>query len=107
MIGCAVIRQGAGPALHKPAPDMRSCTLAPAGTCILFGDACGAVVMQAAAEGQPCAVLGQKMASDGSGMRHLNAPFHGTDRSEGGYFVCWTALLTDPTKLGIWLASLF
>jgi 3-oxoacyl-[acyl-carrier-protein] synthase III len=56
-------------------------TLPPAGTCILFGDGCGAVVVQAAAEGEACALRGHKMASDGGGMRHLNAPFHAASDS--------------------------
>ncbi len=36
-----------------------------AGTCILFGDGCGAVVMTAAPEGEPCCLLGLDMHSDG------------------------------------------
>ena len=40
-----------------------------AGTCILFGDGCGAVVLTAQ-EGQ-CGLLGVHMASDGLGQRHL------------------------------------
>lgn len=50
-----------------------------AGTCILFGDGCGAVVVQSAADGAPDSLLGHKMASDGGGMRYLNAPFRGSD----------------------------
>jgi 3-oxoacyl-[acyl-carrier-protein] synthase-3 len=48
------------------------------GTCILFGDGCGAVLVQAqpdAAAG--CALLGVDMHSDGAGQRHLNALFAG------------------------------
>mmetsp|Transcript_2384 Transcript_2384/g.7172 ORF Transcript_2384/g.7172 Transcript_2384/m.7172 type:complete len:397 (-) Transcript_2384:557-1747(-) len=47
------------------------------GTCILFGDGCGAVLVQAAAEGDSDSLLGHKMASDGAGLRHLKAPFQG------------------------------
>jgi len=43
------------------------------GTCILFGDGAGAVVMTAAAEGEPCAVLGFDMGSDGSGRVSLRS----------------------------------
>lgn len=46
-----------------------------AGTCILFGDGCGAVVIQAAEEGESCAVLGHKMMSDGTGGKHLTSCF--------------------------------
>lgn len=49
------------------------------GTCILFGDGCGAVVVQSADAGAPDSLLGHKMASDGGGMKHLNAPFRGAD----------------------------
>lgn len=45
-------------------------------TCILFGDACGAVVMTAKDDGS-CALLGIDMHSDGTGMRHLNCAFAG------------------------------
>jgi 3-oxoacyl-[acyl-carrier-protein] synthase-3 len=45
----------------------------------LFGDGCGAVLIQAAEDGAPDALYGHKMASDGGGMRHLNAPFRGAD----------------------------
>lgn len=55
------------------------CSACVAGTCILFGDGCGAVVVQYAGEGAPDSLLGHKMASDGGGMRHLNAPFRGAD----------------------------
>lgn len=44
------------------------------GTCILFGDGAGAVVVTAADSGD-CALRGFKMASDGAGLKHLNAPF--------------------------------
>lgn len=40
-----------------------------AGTCILFGDGCGAVVMTAQ-EGS-CSLLGSSMCSDGLGQKHL------------------------------------
>lgn len=45
------------------------------GTCILFGDACGAVVLRGH-EGE-CGLLGLDMHSDGNGMRHLNCAFSG------------------------------
>ncbi|PSC74644.1 3-oxoacyl-ACP synthase [Micractinium conductrix] len=45
------------------------------GTCILFGDGCGAVVLRAQ-EGS-CGLLGIDMHSDGNGMRHLNCAFAG------------------------------
>ena len=40
-----------------------------AGTCILFGDGCGAVVMTSQ-EGS-CSLLGSSMCSDGLGQKHL------------------------------------
>ena len=40
-----------------------------AGTCILFGDGCGAVVLTQQ-EGA-CGLLGSHMASDGGGQKHL------------------------------------
>lgn len=40
-----------------------------AATCILFGDASGAVVMQA--QTGDCALLGSCMRSDGTGHKHL------------------------------------
>ncbi|XP_077235459.1 beta-ketoacyl-[acyl-carrier-protein] synthase III A, chloroplastic-like isoform X2 [Tasmannia lanceolata] len=42
------------------------------GTCILFGDAAGAVLVQAS-DGDENALLGYDMHSDGGGQRHLNA----------------------------------
>ncbi|KAJ7558853.1 hypothetical protein O6H91_04G058700 [Diphasiastrum complanatum] len=42
------------------------------GTCILFGDGSGAVVLQAATDDQD-SLLGFDMRSDGSGFRHLHA----------------------------------
>ncbi len=39
------------------------------------------MVVQASAAGQPCSLLGHKMASDGGGMRHLNAPFRAASDS--------------------------
>lgn len=41
------------------------------GTCILFGDGTGAMVMQAAEDGQGCSFLGSDMHSDGSGYCSL------------------------------------
>jgi len=48
------------------------------GTCILFGDGCGAVVLRAGdvAEG-PCALLGSAMQSDGNGAKNLHCLFAG------------------------------
>lgn len=47
-------------------------------TCILFGDACGAVLVQAAdSPDATCALLGSDMRSDGKGQKHLNAVFAG------------------------------
>eukprot|EP00475_Leptophrys_vorax_P006063 TRINITY_DN13700_c0_g1_i1.p1 TRINITY_DN13700_c0_g1~~TRINITY_DN13700_c0_g1_i1.p1 ORF type:complete len:419 (-),score=-0.83 TRINITY_DN13700_c0_g1_i1:251-1507(-) len=48
------------------------------GTCILFGDGCGAVLMQAAGDGEQGGVLGFDMHSDGQGARHLHACFTAT-----------------------------
>lgn len=45
-----------------------------AGTCILFGDGAGAVLLSAAAEGTEDGMLAFDMHSDGSGACHLNAP---------------------------------
>lgn len=50
----------------------------PPGTCILFGDGCGAVLVSAAPEGAPCALLGVDMHSDGSGQKSLNALYSGS-----------------------------
>eukprot|EP00271_Cylindrocystis_brebissonii_P000837 TRINITY_DN11021_c0_g1_i1.p1 TRINITY_DN11021_c0_g1~~TRINITY_DN11021_c0_g1_i1.p1 ORF type:complete len:440 (+),score=75.22 TRINITY_DN11021_c0_g1_i1:368-1687(+) len=43
------------------------------GTCILFGDGAGAVVLRACAEGEEGGFLGFDMRSDGVGYRHLHA----------------------------------
>ncbi|KAK9918648.1 hypothetical protein WJX75_005644 [Coccomyxa subellipsoidea] len=43
------------------------------GTCILFGDGCGAVVLTQQQAEQPCSLLGSSMASNGLGQKHLNA----------------------------------
>ncbi len=45
-------------------------------TCVLFGDAAGAVVMEATAV--PCGVFGFDLGSDGSGAAHIIAPAAGT-----------------------------
>jgi 3-oxoacyl-[acyl-carrier-protein] synthase III len=45
-------------------------------TCVLFGDAAGAFVMQASTE--PCGIMGFDMGSDGSGAEHIIAPAAGT-----------------------------
>jgi 3-oxoacyl-[acyl-carrier-protein] synthase-3 len=47
-------------------------------TCVLFGDAAGAVVMQAEAE--PCGVLGFLLGSDGSHGEHIIMPSGGSAR---------------------------
>lgn len=45
-------------------------------TCVLFGDAAGAFVLQATTE--PCGLLGFDMGSDGSGSQHIIAPAAGS-----------------------------
>ncbi|GAB4823464.1 hypothetical protein N2152v2_010510 [Parachlorella kessleri] len=45
------------------------------GTCILFGDGCGAVVLTAK-EGE-CSLRGMQMNSDGNGQKHLHCAFSG------------------------------
>lgn len=49
------------------------------GTCILFGDGCGAVLVQAAPSGdsQGCSLLSFSMNSDGAGSKHLHARYCG------------------------------
>ncbi|KAG2425157.1 hypothetical protein HXX76_013911 [Chlamydomonas incerta] len=48
------------------------------GTCILFGDGCGAVVMRANPDpAAPGAILGMDMGSDGAGHKHLHCMFSG------------------------------
>lgn len=46
--------------------------------CVLFGDAAGAVVMQASEE--PCGVLGFVLGSDGANMQHIIMPSGGSAR---------------------------
>jgi 3-oxoacyl-[acyl-carrier-protein] synthase III len=75
-------------AAHRPAARLRCCcysndhtTPSPApvpGTCILFGDGCGAVLVSAAPEGQSCSLLGMDMHSDGNGQKSLNAIYSGS-----------------------------
>lgn len=48
------------------------------GTCILFGDGCGAVLVSSAPDGTPCSLLGMDMHSDGSGQKSLNAIYSGS-----------------------------
>lgn len=48
-----------------------------AGTCILFGDGCGAVLLSAAPDGQSCSLLGVDMHSDGNGQKSLHAMYSG------------------------------
>eukprot|EP00955_Chlamydomonas_euryale_P048417 353961-Chlamydomonas_euryale.AAC.1 len=48
-----------------------------AGSCILFGDGSGAVLMEAT-DG-PCAMLGFRMHSDGNGQKSLNCNFDARD----------------------------
>ncbi len=50
-------------------------------TCVLFGDAAGAFVLQASTE--PCGVLGFDMGSDGSGGHHIIAPAAGSAEPVG------------------------
>jgi hypothetical protein len=59
-------------------------TPTPAATCILFGDGCGAVLVSAAAEGQPCSLLGMSMHSDGNGQKSLNALYGGAGGKHAG-----------------------
>ncbi|WIA18437.1 hypothetical protein OEZ86_002018 [Tetradesmus obliquus] len=47
------------------------------GTCILFGDGCGAVLVSAAPEGEACSLLGLDMHSDGNGQKSLHAMYSG------------------------------
>lgn len=48
------------------------------GTCILFGDGCGAVLVQAAPSGESgCSLLSFSMNSDGAGAKHLHALYCG------------------------------
>jgi 3-oxoacyl-[acyl-carrier-protein] synthase III len=61
-------------------------------TCVLFGDAAGAFVMQASSE--PCGVFGFDMGSDGSGSQHIIAhamgsaePVNATTFAEGRHFL--------------------
>ncbi|GFR46151.1 hypothetical protein Agub_g7678 [Astrephomene gubernaculifera] len=50
------------------------------GTCILFGDGCGAVVVSANPDpAAPGALLGHDMGSDGAGRKHLYCDFTGAD----------------------------
>jgi len=46
------------------------------GTCILFGDGAGAVLVQGV-PGAPCSLLGFDMNSDGNGNKHLTACYRG------------------------------
>lgn len=61
-------------------------------TCVLFGDAAGAFVMQATTE--PCGLSGFDMGSDGSGSQHIIAqamgsaePVNATTFAEGRHFI--------------------
>lgn len=45
-------------------------------TCVLFGDAAGAVLLQA--DDRPCGMLAYELGSDGSGAEHLVVPAGGT-----------------------------
>ena len=49
------------------------------GTCILFGDGCGAVVLTATEEVSECSLLGFDMHSDGSQNHHLTAKVCGAN----------------------------
>lgn len=48
-----------------------------AGTCILFGDGCGAVLVSAAPDGESCSLLGVDMHSDGKGHKSLYSMYSG------------------------------
>ncbi|KAH7445112.1 hypothetical protein KP509_02G107200 [Ceratopteris richardii] len=52
------------------------------GTCILFGDGAGAVILQATSDEQDC-LLGFDFHSDGNGQRHLHALVRSTDKKPG------------------------
>ncbi len=61
-------------------------------TCVLFGDAAGAFVMQASSE--PCGLFGFDMGSDGSGHQHIIAqamgsaePVNATTFAEGRHYL--------------------
>ena len=45
------------------------------GTCILFGDGCGAMVLTATEKPEDCCLLGFDMHSDGTGNHNLTAQF--------------------------------
>lgn len=45
------------------------------GTCILFGDGCGAMVLTATEKAEDCCLLGFDMHSDGTGNHNLTAKF--------------------------------
>ncbi|GJP30065.1 hypothetical protein CLOM_g22283 [Closterium sp. NIES-68] len=64
------------------------------GTCILFGDGCGAVLVQAAAEGESDGLLGFDMHSDGYGSRHLHACFSVTPAPEESGSIAGRAVAT-------------
>jgi 3-oxoacyl-[acyl-carrier-protein] synthase-3 len=68
-----------------------------AGTCILFGDGCGAVLLSAAPDGQPCSLLGVDMHSDGNGQKSLHAMYSGC----GGKPFQVTALHKQGTLVGL------
>ena len=44
-------------------------------TCVLFGDGCGAALLSARNDGQPCSLLASHMQTDGSLARHLTARY--------------------------------
>jgi 3-oxoacyl-[acyl-carrier-protein] synthase III len=55
-----------------------------AGTCILFGDGCGAVVVTANPDPEAQgAILGMEMGSDGAGHKHLHCSFAGEEFAGG------------------------
>lgn len=56
----------------------------PAGTCILFGDGAGAVLLSAAEEGAQDGMISFDMHSDGSGVCHLNAPIEAASGGKPG-----------------------
>ncbi|CAI5501299.1 unnamed protein product, partial [Closterium sp. Naga37s-1] len=70
------------------------------GTCILFGDGCGAVLVQAAAEGESDGMLGFDMHSDGYGSRHLHACFSVTPAPEESGSIAGRAVATPIVMNG-------
>ncbi|CAI6012631.1 unnamed protein product [Closterium sp. NIES-65] len=70
------------------------------GTCILFGNGCGAVLVRAAAEGESDGMLGFDMHSDGYGSRHLHACFSVTPAPEESGSIAGRAVATPIVMNG-------